>query len=736
MARLRIAASSGLRVRQAGTVIAAISVVLWGAGATSLAAAHNHPGRAPSVTTGPASVVTKSAARLSGRVNAHGRWTSYHFQYGRTRRYGSVTPRRQGGSGATAVNVSASLTGLANGTTYHYRIVATNAFGTTLGSDQTVTTLGEPPSVSTGGPDAITQNDATVSGAVNGNGHLTTYQFQYGRTAAYGSTTPSRPAGSKTSAVSLSASLTGLANGTTYHYRIVATNAFGTTLGSDQTVTTLGEPPSVSTGGPGAIAQNAAIVSGVVNGNGHATTLQFQYGTTGAYGSTTPSQPAGSGTTNVNMSANLTGLTADTTYHYRVVASNAFGTALGADKTFTTLANSSPSDVSQAVATYNAMQEYFYAGNVYPNDTSSLYAENYPHSGNTYSYLWPFSRALAGTITLAGIPSALLDGASYQADVADRLTGLSRYWDSAATGPGYDSYPAAPYGGGGTKYYDDQSWVGLATAQNYALTGDQNSLTDAEEAFNFVYPGGWAASASFDPGGIYWMQQGVGEGTTNHRRMTVSNTSAAELGLLLGNFTGNATDFTGSATYDDDATKIYQWANHYLFNVNANPTDPDAPNPNYDPAQPALMFAWITGQGTLDETLYPTPQGSMIAASVREYRLTGNPLYLSEAEAIANTALSTFNESYYLNQPVALDAIFFRGLLVLYSATGDTSLQSRILNTIQTFAADAWDNYRTSTGLFRFPGSQGSGYQLLDQGAMLQIYAMLAWDPSDYENLP
>ena len=138
----------------------------------------------------------------------------------------------------------------------------------------------------------------------------------------------------------------------------------------------------------------------------------------------------------------------------------------------------------------------------------------------------------------------------------------------------------------------------------------------------------------------------------------------------------------------------------------------------------------------IDETLYPTPQGVMIAADVREYVKTGNSAYLSDAEAIANTALSTFNESYYINQRVGLDATFFRALLVLYSATSDTALQSKIINTIQTFATDAWNNYRNSNGLFSFPSSQGTGYQLLDQGAMLQIYAMLAWNSSEYAKLP
>jgi Glycosyl hydrolase family 76 len=492
-----------------------------------------------------------------------------------------------------------------------------------------------------------------------------------------------------------------------------------------------GRAPSVSTGGASSITQSGATVSGTVNPNGQSTTYSFQYGTTTSYGATTASQAAGSGTTAVNVSTNLTGLTAGTTYHYRITATNASGTAHGSDLTFTTLMTVQQSDASRAVATYNAMQQHFYAADVYPGDTSSLYTENYPQSGNTYSYLWPFSRVLAGTITLAGVPSALVGGASYQAGVADRLTGLSRYWDSTSSGPGYDSYPPAPYGGGGDKYYDDQAWVGLAAAQNYALTGDPTSLADAKNVFNFVYPGGWAGGASFDPGGIYWVQQGVGLGSTNHDRTTTSAAPNAETALLLENF-----DPANAATYDAGASAMYGWVNHYLYNVNTNPTDPNAPNPNYDPNQPALMFDKVTTSNTIDETLYTYNQGAMIAANVREYQKTGNPAYLSDAEAIANTALSTFNETYYINHSPAVQAIFFRGLLVLYSVTSNTNLQSNIIQTIQTFADDAWNNRRSSNGLFTFPNDSGTGYQLIDQGAMLQIYAMLAWNPSDYGKLP
>src|SRR5439155_17492828 len=66
--------------------------------------------------------------------------TSYHFEYGTTATYGASTPAADAGAGGADVPVSATLSGLAASTTYHYRLVATNAVGTTFGTDRTVVT--------------------------------------------------------------------------------------------------------------------------------------------------------------------------------------------------------------------------------------------------------------------------------------------------------------------------------------------------------------------------------------------------------------------------------------------------------------------------------------------------------------------------------------------------------------------------------------------------------------------
>ena len=96
----------------------------------------------PTVTTGSATAVTGNSATLNGTVNANSLSTTYQFAYGTTTAYGSFAPAVAAsvGSGATQIAVAANITGLAAGTTYHFALVATNANGTSTGSDATFTT--------------------------------------------------------------------------------------------------------------------------------------------------------------------------------------------------------------------------------------------------------------------------------------------------------------------------------------------------------------------------------------------------------------------------------------------------------------------------------------------------------------------------------------------------------------------------------------------------------------------
>ena len=94
-------------------------------------------------------------------------------------------------------------------------------------------------------------------------------------------------------------------------------------------------PPVITTNPATFVASFSATLNGSLNPHGLATTFHFQYGTTTAYGLTTAPQTQ-NGNTSRNVTANISSLTANTTYHFRIVASNADGTRTGADRTFTT----------------------------------------------------------------------------------------------------------------------------------------------------------------------------------------------------------------------------------------------------------------------------------------------------------------------------------------------------------------------------------------------------------------
>ena len=98
-------------------------------------------GSAPTTTTNSPTGLSSSSATLNGTVNPNGLSTTVTFQYGTTTSYGNqVTATQSPVTGTNPVSISASITSLSPGTTYHYRVVATNSAGTTNGNDQMFTT--------------------------------------------------------------------------------------------------------------------------------------------------------------------------------------------------------------------------------------------------------------------------------------------------------------------------------------------------------------------------------------------------------------------------------------------------------------------------------------------------------------------------------------------------------------------------------------------------------------------
>ena len=199
----------------------------------------------------------------------------------------------------------------------------------------------QPPSVETDPAAEAGQTGETLAAAVNPDGsEVTSCVFEYGPPPGYGSSVPcSSLPGAGTSPVPVGATAEGLDGNTTYHFRIVATNAGGTTAGPDLYFVTTPMPPIVETGAAGSIGSSSAVLHASVDPRGaEVSECRLEWGLTAEYEASAPCSPSpGFGKQPVAVSAPAGGLAPFTTYHFRVVATNAGGNAEGLDETFRTL---------------------------------------------------------------------------------------------------------------------------------------------------------------------------------------------------------------------------------------------------------------------------------------------------------------------------------------------------------------------------------------------------------------
>ena len=341
------------------------------------------PQSAPTVVGEDWSGIGLTSVTLGAQVTPNLVDTTYQIEYGTDPGLAGassmpVSPA-DAGSGFLPVNVSQQLSGLLQSTTYYYRVVAHSSFGggagsTVDGAIQSFTTLAPPPSVTTVGASEISSNTASMHGSVipgsTGAASDTKWCFQYGSTEAPGYNlgfapgAPTGDAGQGIGGVPVSVRLTHLMASTTYRYRLVAVNSLGSRLsstacntegghetdGTEGTFTTssAGPEPIAVSGPVVGVAQNAATLTGTVDPLGVRTVYYFQIGTDSNYG-VDLFGPAGAGSEPEAVSVLASSLQPGTTYHYRLVASNANGTSYGADESFTTPAF--PSSVLSAPPT-------------------------------------------------------------------------------------------------------------------------------------------------------------------------------------------------------------------------------------------------------------------------------------------------------------------------------------------------------------------------------------------------
>jgi Concanavalin A-like lectin/glucanases superfamily/IPT/TIG domain len=281
----------------------------------------------PTVITNVASALTSSGATLNGTVTSNGGSTSVTFEFGLTTAYGSTVTAAQSPLAFDAAGsaVSAAVTGLSCNTLYHFRAKGVNSAGTTNGGDRTFTTSACPPPTvtsisptagSTAGGTSVTITGTNFTGAtgVTIGGAAATSVVVVSATSIT-AITPARTAGAKD---------------------VVVTTPSGSGTGTG--LFTYLAPPTVTTNAATALTATGATLNGTVTSNGTATTVTFEYGLTTAYGTTVTAtqSPLASNASNAAVSVALTGLSCNTTYHFRAIGDNGTGPITGSDATFTT----------------------------------------------------------------------------------------------------------------------------------------------------------------------------------------------------------------------------------------------------------------------------------------------------------------------------------------------------------------------------------------------------------------
>lgn len=157
--------------------------------------------------------------------------------------------------------------------------------------------------------------------------------------------------------------------------------------------TPAGTAPTAATGGASNLTYESASVASTVNPGHEATAVYFQYGLTGTYGADTTTVELPAGGSAVAVTATISGLVANTTYDYRVVAINTTGRANGAERTLKTakippslaiVANPNPANFDGPIAiegtlagTGNANQAVMLQQSVYP------YSSGFAQVGNS-----------------------------------------------------------------------------------------------------------------------------------------------------------------------------------------------------------------------------------------------------------------------------------------------------------------------------------------------------------------
>jgi len=304
------------------------------------------------------------------------------------------------------------------------------------------------------------------------------------------------------------------------------------------------------------------------------------------------------------------------------------------------------------------------------------HAEKHPND-RPYSYLWPICALFQAGNEMEKVEK----GGQY---LQPTLRVIRDYHDPSAPRAGYASYLMKF--NGGTRFYDDNQWIGITAMDAYDRLKDTQYLALGTEIYSFMMSG-------FDTvagGGLYW------EEGNRKTKNTCSNGPGVILALQL-------YKATGRKAYLDTALLLYNWVNTKLRTPSG------------------LYYDNIkTADGSIGRQVYSYNTGTMMQSAIYLYECTGNRSYLQTAISMADSSAAFFLANGRFRDNYWFSAVLLRAYQHLLKHHKDPSY----LRAFQACLDHSLRTRRNDQGLFR--SHRNSTLDLVAHGGMLEILARFA----------
>lgn len=361
--------------------------------------------------------------------------------------------------------------------------------------------------------------------------------------------------------------------------------------------------------------------------------------------------------------------------------------------------NQSPSETVyshvRAKEVFDLINQYYKAG--------SLFKENYPAQAGdaTYSFLWPYDAVVSG--------AAQLHSLGYDVRYSDLVNGFEKYYMPTAHGNNIGGYGSSTNGttGGSTRFYDDNSIVGISLLEAYERTQDVTYLERAARIVPFLRSG-----IDSKLGGALWWNEDFkyNQSSADANKPTCAN-GYATLFLLKYYKVCAESEKPQVLTL---AKELYSWLRTNLYDE-------------------ATKCYWNdrNASGAVNTRLWTYNSAVMIQNGIRLSEITGNNQYLEEARTTAQGAWDYFVKvrngilSYTDTDPW-FNTKLLRAYIDLLPYDENAK---KYVETYYNFINNGYNKARTTQGFFfeDWTGAgQGRYYSLLMQGAVVESYGALA----------